>query len=196
MEYYALHTKMDDINPIDTLPGVSYPSNGGGGIESWSVIMMRRRLLILCGLTIIASLLTAAAAFAEGEKPETENPVIQFLASVTGATPDEIIAQKESGYSLGNVARGYLFAELTGIDPSDAMGESQGKGWGVMFRDAGIEPGGGGRGLGWMIGHGHGKPEGAGGRPDHAGGGKPDRPDREGPGRPPWAGGDGDDTGD
>jgi hypothetical protein len=163
--------------------------------------MKRHKLLFVGVLTIIASLLTAAAAFAEGETPETEdpeteNPVILFLASVTGSTPDEIAAQKESGYSLGNVARGYLFAELTGTDPSDAVGESQGKGWGVMFRDAGIEPGGGGRGLGWMIGKGHNKPEGTGGRPDHAGGGKPDRPDREGPGRPPWAGGDGDDTGD
>ena len=159
--------------------------------------MMKRKLMVVCILAMIASLLTAAAAFADGETPEKENPVIQFLASVTGASPDEIAAQKESGYSLGNVARGYLFAELTGIDPSDAMGESQGKGWGVMFRDAGIEPGGGGRGLGWMIGHGHNKPDHANGRPDHAGGGKPDRPDREGPGKPPWAGGDGsDDIGD
>jgi hypothetical protein len=163
--------------------------------------MRKRKLLILCVLTIIASLLTAAAAFAEGETPEgetseKENPVILFLASITDSSPDDIAAQKESGYSLGNVARGYLFAELTGTDPSDATGESQGKGWGVMFRDAGIEPGGGGRGLGWMIGHGHDKPDHANGRPDHAGSGKPDRPDREGPGRPPWAGGDGDDTGD
>ena len=169
--------------------------------------MKRRSLLLICILTILASLLTATAAFAQDEDPEHESPVIQFLAGVTGATPDEIAAQKESGYSLGNVARAYLYGELTGASPSESLGQSQGKGWGVMFRDAGIEPGGGGRGLGWMMGKGHGKPEGGNGRPDHAGG-KPDRgdkpggndhPDRDGGGRPPWAGGDGgddDDTGD
>jgi len=164
--------------------------------------MKRRSLLLACILAIILSLLSTAAVFAEGdepegEPPEHESPIIQFLAGVTGADPGDISGPKESGYSLGNVARAYLFAELTGENAADALGESHGKGWGLMFRGADLEPGGGGRGLGWMIGWGHrdDKPE-RGNRPDHAGGGKPDRPDREGGGRPPWAGGNGDGTDD
>ena len=71
--------------------------------------MMRRKLMVVCILVMIASLLTAAAAFADGETPEgetsaKENPVILFLASITDSSPDDIAAQKESGYSLGNVA--------------------------------------------------------------------------------------------
>jgi hypothetical protein len=167
-----------------------------------SAIMKRHSFMLACILAIIVSLLSTAAVFAEGDEPEGdppehENPVILFLAGISGADPGDIAGAQEGGYSLGNVARSYLFAELTGGDASDALGESHGKGWGVMFKGAGLEPGGGGRGLGWMIGKGHTRPEHANGRPDHAG--KPDRPDREGTGRPPWAGGDGtddDDTGD
>jgi hypothetical protein len=152
--------------------------------------------LLLCILTILASLLTATAAFAQDEDPEHESPVTQFLTGITGAAPGDIVGHQESGNSLGNVARAYLFAELWGGTAADALGESHGKGWGVMFRGADLDPGGGGRGLGWMIGWGHrdDKPERGNGRPDHAG--KPDRPDREGGGKPPWAGGNGDDTGD
>lgn len=154
--------------------------------------MKRRSLLLACILTIIASLLSSAAVFAEGDEPERENPVILFLASITGADPGDITGPQESGYSLGNIARAYLFEELTGMSADEALGESNGKGWGLMFKNADLDRGGGGRGLGWMIGRGHGdKSERGHGRPDHAGG--PDHPDREGPGRPPWAGGDGDD---
>ncbi len=140
--------------------------------------MKRRSLQIVCVLTILASLLTVTVAFAQGEDPGRENPVIQFLSSLTGLTPEEIAAQKDSGYSLGNVARAYLFAELTGGNASEALGQSQGRGWGVMFKNAGLHPGGGGRGLGWMIGRGHAKPDRGNDRPDHPGGGQPD-----------WAGG-------
>jgi hypothetical protein len=159
--------------------------------------MRRRSLLLACILTIIASLLSSAAVFAEGDEPERENPVILFLAGITGADPGDIAGQKEPGFSLGNVARAYLFEELSGMSAEDALGESNGKGWGLMFKNADLERGGGGRGLGWMIGWGHrdDKPERGNGRPDHAGG-PPDRPEREGGGKPPWAGGDGDDTGD
>ncbi len=145
--------------------------------------MGKRSLFVVCVLTILTLLLTATAAFAQEEDPERVNPVIVFLSGLTGMAPGEIAAQKESGYSLGNVARAYLFAELTGSDPSEAMGQSHGRGWGVMFRAAGLDPGGGGRGLGWMIGGSHEKPD------------RPDKPDH-GHGhsdhevaRPPWAGG-------
>jgi hypothetical protein len=139
--------------------------------------MRNRRLLFICGLTALALLLSAGAAFAQEEDPEPENPVIQFLAGIIGLTPEEIAAQREAGYSLGNIARGFLFNQLTGLDASEVQGESHGHGWGVLFRNAELHPGGGGRGLGWMIGKGHTRTEHPGNRPDHAGG------------RPPWAGG-------
>jgi hypothetical protein len=121
-------------------------------------------------LALLAVLTTAALAD-EGQPPKEDNPVIQFLAELTGQSPEEIISMREGGYSLGNIARAYLFAELTGGDPAEILARPGGRGWGVLFKEAGLHPGGGGRGLGWMIGKGH-------GRPDHAGKGKP-----------PWAGG-------
>ena len=54
--------------------------------------MKRRSLQIVCVLTILASLLTVTVAFAQGEDPGRENPVIQFLSSLTGLTPEEIAA--------------------------------------------------------------------------------------------------------
>lgn len=141
--------------------------------------MGKHRLIIASLIAVGVLLLVSSVAFADGEPPKEDNPVIQFLAELTGQTPAEIVELRSGGYSLGNIARTYLF-DPTGGDPQGALSQSQGKGWGVLFKQAGLHPGGGGRGLGWMIGKAH-------GRPDHAGHGKPD-----GVGNPPpWAGGPG-----
>lgn len=132
------------------------------------------RLSTIGVLTILFLALVSVTAFAQEGQDDPPSPVVSFLAGITGASYDEITSKQHGGYSLGNVGRAYLFAELGGGSVTDALSKSQGKGWGVMFKKAGLHPGGGGRGLGWMIGKGHAESH---GKPDHAGG------------PPEWAGG-------
>ena len=144
------------------------------------------RLFTIGGLTIALLVLGSVAAFAQEGQDTPQNPVTAFLASITGASPDEITSHQNGGHSLGNIGRAYLFAELGGGTVTDALSQSQGKGWGVLFKKAGLHPGGGGRGLGWMIGKGHtltqGKPDHAGGPPEWAGG-PPDNANAGGKGK-------------
>lgn len=144
------------------------------------------RLFTIGGLAIALLVLGSVSAFAQEDQDDPPNPVTAFLASITGASPDEITSKQHAGYSLGNIGRAYLFAELGGGSVTDALSQSQGKGWGVLFKKAGLHPGGGGRGLGRMIGRGHtqsqGKPDHAGGPPEWAGG-PPDNANAGGKGK-------------
>jgi hypothetical protein len=67
---------------------------------------------------------------AEGNEPECNYPVTLFLASLTGVVPGDIAGSVESGHSLGDDVRAYLFTELKGIAAGCALGESNRKGWG------------------------------------------------------------------
>jgi hypothetical protein len=140
--------------------------------------MPARRVIPVAVLSVLMLASFAGFASAQEEPPDKQNPVIAFIASVTGTSYEDVLATKENGFKVGQVGRAYLFAELTGQDVSDVLGDFPGKGWGVLFKKAGLHPGGGGRGLGWMIGkgkgrghsdHGGGPPEWAGGPPDWAG---------------------------
>lgn len=153
------------------------------------------RLFTIGGVTIVLLVLGSVAAFAQEGQGDPPNPVTSFLAGITGASHDEITSQQNAGHSLGNIGRAYLFAELGGGSATDALSQSQGKGWGVMFKKAGLNPGGGGRGLGRMIGKGHtqsqGKPDHAGGPPEWAGG-PPDHANAGGKGKDQRNSGDND----
>jgi hypothetical protein len=141
--------------------------------------MNKRRLIIGTLAALGVLLLVTGGAFADDDPPPVDNPVIQFLAELTQQDPAYIVELHGQGHSLGNIARAYLF-DSSGGDPQGVLSQAKGMGWGVLFKQAGLHPGGGGRGLGWMIGKAH-------GRPDHAGGGRP-----EGVGNAPeWAGGPG-----
>ncbi|MGD8814607.1 MAG: hypothetical protein PVI78_09050 [Anaerolineales bacterium] len=146
--------------------------------------MRQRRVIVGVAISLGALMLFSGIALANGDPPPEDNPVIEFLAELTQKEPAYFIEPHGQGHSLGNIARSYLF-DPTGSDPQDVLSQGQGRGWGVLFLQAGFHPGGGGRGLGWMLGRAH-------GRPDHAGGGKP-----EGVGNAPeWAGGPGGNPGD
>jgi hypothetical protein len=129
--------------------------------------MSKRKPIIAIAISLGLLLLVTSAAFAdEGNPRKEDNPVIQFLASLSGQSPEDVLSLREGGFSLGNIGRAYLFAGISGGDPAEILARAKGRGWGVLAREAGLHPRGGGRGLGWMIGKAH-------GRPDHAGEGKP-----------------------
>jgi hypothetical protein len=92
---------------------------------------------------------------------------------------------KKSGNGFGTISRAIFLAEETGQSYLEIMTQAEGVGWGKLFKDAGLRPGGGGHGLGWLVGKhaGHGPPDHAGppewnngakGPPPHSNAGGPE----------------------
>ncbi len=151
-------------------------------------------------LALVGLLVFAGSARAQEPEPAPQNPVALFLAGVTGLSYDEIVSYRDAGYGLGQIGRALQFARATDQSLDDVLAQAQETGWGRLYREAGLHPGG--QGLGALLGRGHTgeRPAWAGGPPDHAGapehagppehtGPKEDRgPGERGAGRPDHAG--------
>ncbi len=95
-------------------------------------------------------LLSIAAPAAAGERdPEGNNSIALLLSGYSGFSVEEIEALSESGASYGNLARALAYASAAGISPADALALSEGAGWGPLFSELGISPGG--NGLGALV---------------------------------------------
>ena len=96
----------------------------------------------------------------EQEEGTTQNPVIAYLASITGETADQIVAYQKDGYGLGNIAKAYYLLNFVvlGDDvvlPGDGsllaiLEQSKLSGWGNLYKELGLNPGEK-RGLGWLF---------------------------------------------
>ncbi len=147
--------------------------------------MQKRGSLVLLGAAVLAVLLilTGASAFAaftpddhlaqpgptvtagapDADDADTDadaerNPerAINALAAEFGVSPDEIRARHDAGQGFGELYRAYDLARATGQTVDAVLAQrAAGQGWGELYRAAGLKPGG--RGLGALLGGGHGK---------------------------------------
>jgi len=132
-------------------------------------------------MVIVLPVSTFAQEEEPGEDPETDglwqNPVAVYLADRLGISYEEVIALQEEGYGLGNISKAYYLMKLPeaeGMDIPTILAQAKEMGWGEFYKSMGLHPGGG-HGLGWMFKESgkkdkpeHGKPEWAGGPPEHA----------------------------
>ena len=96
----------------------------------------------------------------EEEAITGKNPVIAFLASITGETVEQIETYQKDGYGLGNIAKAYYLLNFVALgddvllpgDGSLLAIMEQGKlvGWGNLYKELGLHPGQK-RGLGWLY---------------------------------------------
>jgi len=107
----------------------------------------------------------------EGEPPEEEitlseeekndhNPVIAFLADLTGLTEQEILDLQAEGYGLGEIAKAYRLlthdlgeGEQADLDSSallDVLMAAKEMGWGEYYMSLYMHPGMQG-GIGWLF---------------------------------------------
>lgn len=106
----------------------------------------------LLGAALVAAFILlawAAPAFAQDVDPEGTNPIALLLAESSGYSVEEINALSVSGASYGNIARALAYAEATGVSPAEALLLAEGVGWGQLFKEAEISPGG--NGLGALV---------------------------------------------
>jgi hypothetical protein len=142
---------------------------------------MRMNRWVAAGLIALALLsLTAGAAFAddpeppkpgEGSEQDTnlDSPIAQFLLNFTGLEEEEFTGMTGCGLGLGEIARAYFFAEIAGIEVSEILSCDDGFGWGALYKEYDLHPGGGGRGLGWRVRSEDGFTKPGGGKPPWAG---------------------------
>jgi hypothetical protein len=107
----------------------------------------------------------------EGEPPEEEttlseeetinqNPVVGFLAELTGLTEQEILDLQAEGYGLGEIAKAYRFLtlnleegeqlDLTLATLQGVLVSAKEVGWGEFYKSQGMHPGLQG-GIGWLF---------------------------------------------
>jgi hypothetical protein len=133
------------------------------------------------------------------ETPETDdsiftgqNPVAAFIASITQMEYEQVRAYQEEGLGLGNMTKAYYFLQAyqgeEAMDFAMVANMANEIGWGELFKNAGMHPGGG-HGVGWLFKEtgekpkpeNSGKPEWVtNGPPDHANNDKdnPEKPDK------------------
>jgi hypothetical protein len=144
---------------------------------------MRTKRFFLVLLVLFLLVGGTGVVFAQDEEPVEEpevdgagqNPVVVFMADRLGMTYQEILDLKEEGLGLGNISKAQYLVSLTGEgDIHTILLQASEMGWGELYKSLGLHPGGG-HGLGWMFKEygnkdkpDHGKPEWAGGPPDHA----------------------------
>jgi hypothetical protein len=105
---------------------------------------MKRRLILLLAL-VLASLLSAAGAYAQEDDDEAlscEHPRVVYLVEKTGATCEEILALHSSGVGFGQILKAAVIAEgLPGFegDWQDLLAAHQEEvGWGEIARAYGL----------------------------------------------------------
>ena len=111
---------------------------------------MKTIRILIIGLVATSLLfLGVAPVGAQDEEPEPQNPVVEFLAGVTGSTPEAIAGLQQQGYGLGNISKAYYYQQNGGSgDLKSIIDQARETGWGQLFKSAGLHPGGG---LGWLF---------------------------------------------
>ena len=130
---------------------------------------MKKRILLATLLLSLSLFAFNQTALAEEDDPgdQGQNPVAAYLAGLTGMTYDDLVTLQQDGNGLGNIGRAYLFSQETGMSLEDVLTAAKEEGWGNLYKEAGLHPGG--NGLGSLI---------------HTG-----EDGTKQPGPPPWAGG-------
>ena len=162
--------------------------------------MMRKTMIVLAFALVLAAgsvgwaaAQEAAQGAAQGAETENQNPVAAYLAGLTGMSYEEVVDLQKDGNGLGNIGRAYLFSEATGIPLEEVLAMAKDSGWGNLYKEYDLHPGG--NGLGSLIrgnnpnANGNGNPF-ADGDSEKPGGGNPDK------GKPSWANGPKNDTDD
>ena len=153
--------------------------------------MKKWRIFSILMMILFLLVTGTGTVFAQDEPPEEDpegagqgqNPVAFYLSDILEVEYEEVITlQKEDGYGLGNISKAFYILSLAteGMlegfegDINFVLEQAKEMGWGNYYKSLDMHPGGG-HGLGWMFKeygkkektH-HGKPDWAGGPPDHA----------------------------
>jgi hypothetical protein len=115
---------------------------------------MKSLRIILIGLLTTALLFVSiipVAAQDEQPQPGTQpkNPVALFLSGVTGLTAQQISDLQTQGYGMGEISKAYYLVKngFAGDIPT-ILAQAKTSGWGQLFKQAGVKPGGG---VGWLF---------------------------------------------
>ncbi len=111
---------------------------------------MKSLRILIIGLVSAALLFSSVGSVnAQVEEPQPQNPVAAFLAGVTGLTPQEISDLQQQGFGMGNISKAYYLL-MNGMpgDINSILEQSTTVGWGQLFKQAGVHPGGG---VGWLF---------------------------------------------
>lgn len=131
--------------------------------------MIQKITLAVAALVLLAA--GSAGAARAQEEGEQQNPVAAYLAGLTGMSYEEIVALQKDGNGLGNIGRAHLFSEATGIPLEEVLALAKEMGWGNLYKEHNLHPGG--NGLGSLV------------RGNIGNGNGPDPDKTTGP--PPWA---------
>ncbi len=111
---------------------------------------MKSFRIVLIGLLATTLLFTSVVPVgAQDEKPNPQNPVVVFLAGLTKKTPQAIADLQAKGYGLGNISKAIYYQQMGGKGDLQSILEKANEiGWGQLFKQAGLHPGGG---VGWLF---------------------------------------------
>ena len=111
--------------------------------------LLRILMIGLVSAALLFSSVGSVSAQAEEPQPQPQNPVAAFLAGVTGLTPQEISDLQQQGFGMGNISKAYYLLKngMPG-DINSILEQSTTTGWGQLFKQAGVHPGGG---VGWLF---------------------------------------------
>jgi hypothetical protein len=108
---------------------------------------MNRKIMAILAVVLFAAV-SAVGARAQEEDPQ-QNPVAAYLAGLTGLSYEEVVALQKDGNGLGNIGRAHLFSEATGIPLEEVLQLAKEMGWGNLYKEHGLHPGG--NGLGSLV---------------------------------------------
>lgn len=110
--------------------------------------MIRKSILAIATLAILAAGSVGLAKAQDGDE-EQQNPVAAYLAGLTGMSYEEVVALQKDGNGLGNIGRAYTFSQATGIPLEEVLALHKEMGWGNLYKEYDLHPGG--NGLGSLI---------------------------------------------
>lgn len=134
-----------------------------------------KTLKIALVLVFVTSLLFGSVGLVSAEdtdppEEEKQNPVVEFLANLTGLEASQLEALQAEGYGLGQIAKAQYFITLSGGgDLVSIITQAEEVGWAEVYKSIGYLPKMK-KGLGWFFKQ-DGKPGNAPddvGPPDHA----------------------------
>lgn len=132
---------------------------------------MKKISKLMLILSVLTLFLIHDIGFVQADDPDpidegAQNPVVVYLAGLTGLGTQEILNLQNTGYGLGQIAKAFYLIDLSGVGELEAvMAEAKEIGWGNLYKNWGNHPSEI-KGLGWLFKH-EGKPDQV-GPPDHA----------------------------
>lgn len=114
------------------------------------------KLLISMIIPVIIMINSVGIVHADDPDPvenDTQNPVVAFLAGLTGLETQAILDLQDTGFGLGQIAKAYHFVELnSGGELETVLSEAKEIGWGNLYKNWGYHPSEI-KGLGWLFKH-------------------------------------------